>query len=235
MSFNDPASPYPVTIPMIGHMGSFDRPSADTGDVLDLYLHGYISSRLLKASRTNNNDDKSEPEGLPITASATHVDGLVLSLAPNSHSYNYRSAVLFGRARPVTDAAERLWAMELITNAVVPRRWQATRQPPTAGEHASTGVLRVRVAAGSAKIRSGPPADDAADLADEALRAGVWTGVLPVWSALGDALPAPDNRVEGLPAYIGDFVKDANDVARETAVEQAARAMKPKKADREDD
>lgn len=238
VSFNDPASPYPVTIPMIGHMGSFDRPSADTGDVLDLYLHGYISSRLLNASRntnTNTKDENEEPEGLPITASATHVDGLVLSLAPNSHSYNYRSAVLFGRASPVTDAAERLWAMELITNAVVPRRWQATRQPPTPGEHASTGVLRVRVAAGSAKIRSGPPADDAADLADEALRADVWTGVLPVWSMLGDALPAPDNRVEGLPAYIGDFVKDANDVARETAVEQAARAMKPKKADREDD
>ena len=26
---------------MIGQMGSFDRPSADLGDVLDLYLHGY--------------------------------------------------------------------------------------------------------------------------------------------------------------------------------------------------
>lgn len=237
MSFNDPSSPYPVSIPMIGHMGSFDRPSADTGDVLDLYLHGYISSRLLNASRNTNTNtnDENEAEGLAITASATHVDGLVLSLAPNSHSYNYRSAALFGRAVPVTDPAERLWAMELITNSVVPRRWQATRQPPTPGEHASTGVLRVRVAAGSAKIRSGPPADDAADLADEALRREVWTGVLPVWSALGEALPAPDNKVEGLPAYIGEFVRGANDVARETALEQAARAMKPKKADREEE
>ena len=168
VSFVDPDSPYPVSIPMIGHMGSFDRPSADTGDVLDLYLHGYISSRLLNTSRSNTkDDDEKNEEGLAITASATHVDGLVLSLAPNSHSYNYRSAVLFGRATHVTDPEERLWAMELITNSVVPGRWQASRLPPTKGEQASTGVLRVRIVAGSAKIRSGTPSDDRHDMEDK--------------------------------------------------------------------
>lgn len=40
---------------------------------------------------------RAHPEsGLAITIAATKVDGIVLSLTPNSHSYNYRSAVLFG-------------------------------------------------------------------------------------------------------------------------------------------
>ncbi|ETS78528.1 hypothetical protein PFICI_10590 [Pestalotiopsis fici W106-1] len=238
VSFTDPTSPFPVTIPMIGQMGSFTRPSADTGDVLDLYLHGYISSRLLNTSRSssNNNTDsnggdqeKEKEEGLAITVSATHVDGLVLSLTPNSHSYNYRSAVLFGRAVPVTDPAERLWAMELITNGVVPDRWRQSRLPPTAGEQASTGVLRVAVAAGSAKIRSGMPSDDRHDLDDAELRARVWTGVVPAWSHFGEPLPAPDNRVAALPEYLGGFVRDSNEVAREKALEQAAKTMRPKK------
>jgi nitroimidazol reductase NimA-like FMN-containing flavoprotein (pyridoxamine 5'-phosphate oxidase superfamily) len=57
--------------------------------------------------------------GLPVCLAVTKVDGLVLSLTPNSYSFNYRSAVLFGYATPVTDAEEKIWAMEMITNSVV--------------------------------------------------------------------------------------------------------------------
>lgn len=39
VSFNTPSQPFPVILPMIGQMGSFDRPSADLGDPLNLYLH----------------------------------------------------------------------------------------------------------------------------------------------------------------------------------------------------
>ena len=56
----------------------------------DCYLHGYISAGLMKRAR------ESPGGGLAITIAATKVDGIVLSLTPNSHSYNYRSAVLFG-------------------------------------------------------------------------------------------------------------------------------------------
>lgn len=61
---------------------------------------------------------------------ATHVDGLVLALTPNNHSYNYRSAVLHGYATQVTQTEEKVWAMERITNGVVPDRWENTRVPP---------------------------------------------------------------------------------------------------------
>lgn len=155
MSYTDPESPYPVSLPMIGRMGSFDRPSADTGDVLDLYMHGYISSRLLKAAagsgkkaeggaeeeKEGDEDDDAAAAGggLPVTVSATLIDGLVLSLTPYNHSYNYRSATLFGRAAALTDPDERLWAMQLITDGVVPSLWRHSRVPPTKGELASTG------------------------------------------------------------------------------------------------
>lgn len=67
---------------------------------------------------------RANPEGgLAITIAATKVDGIVLSLTPNSHSYNYRSAVLFGYGSLVEDVQEKLWAMELVTNSVVPGRW----------------------------------------------------------------------------------------------------------------
>ena len=67
---------------------------------------------------------RENPEsGLALTIAATKVDGIVLSLTPNSHSYNYRSAVLFGHGRLVEEVEEKLWAMELVTNSVVPDRW----------------------------------------------------------------------------------------------------------------
>lgn len=85
----------------------------------DCYLHGYISSGIMKQVRENPRS------GLAITIAATKVDGIVLSLTPNSHSYNYRSAVLFGFGSLVEEEEEeeKLWAMELVTNSVVPGRW----------------------------------------------------------------------------------------------------------------
>ena len=210
---------------MIGQMGSFDRPSADTGDVLDLYLHGYVSSRVMNLSRQGA--DGAAAEGLPMTVAASHVDGLVLALTPNSHSYNYRSAVLFGHATVVTDVAEKLYAMELITNSVVRDRWRHTRVPPNGAEMQSTSVLRLRVAAGSAKIRSGPPGDDRADAENEALLDRVWTGVVPVQTTLGELIPGPLNRLEQPPGYLNDYVQEFNKDAKDTAVEQAKAVAKP--------
>ncbi|RYP47959.1 hypothetical protein DL768_006056 [Monosporascus sp. mg162] len=234
VSFNAPDSPFPTILPMIGQMGSFSRPSADTGDVLDLYLHGYVSSQIMNLARGSwgrdgDGDENNKEPGLPLSVAATHVDGLVLSLTPNSHSYNYRSAVVFGRAVPVTDAAEKLWAMELITNSVVRDRWRHTRVPPTPAEMQSTAVLRVAVAAGSAKIRTGMPGGDSrADVGDPALVARVWTGVVPLHPVAEEPLPAPGNGVAQVPAYLTEYVADFNDHAKKTALEAATTLMKPK-------
>ena len=209
---------------MIGQMGSFERPSADTGDVLDLYLHGYVSSRIMNQSRRAADG---AAEGLPMTVAASHVDGLVLALTPNSHSYNYRSAVLFGHATLVTDVAEKLYAMELITNSVVRDRWRHTRVPPNGAEMQSTSVLKLKISAGSAKIRSGPPGDDKADAENEELLGRVWTGIVPVQTTLGELIPGPLNRLDNPPGYLNDYVQEFNKDAKDTAVEQARAVAKP--------
>lgn len=229
VSFTVPDSPFPMMLPMIGQMGSFVRPSSDIGDVLELYLHGYVSSRLINLSRKSDEaNNGAEPSGLPITVGASHIDGLVLALTPNSHSYNYRSAVLFGHAELVTDAEEKLWAMELITNSVVRDRYRHTRVPPNNAEMQSTSILRVRVASGSAKIRSGMPSDEKSDLENTELLDHVWTGVVPVHYTLGNPTPGPYNKLETPPAYLDEFVRDSNQDAKDIAVEAATKAMKPK-------
>ncbi|KIH92559.1 hypothetical protein SPBR_03100 [Sporothrix brasiliensis 5110] len=217
-----------ATLPMIGAMGSFERPSADTGDVLDLYLHGYVSSRLINISRTKTtteegkeSDKDKPPAGLPVTVAASHVDGLVLALSPNAHSYNYRSAVLFGYATLVTDVSEKLYAMEQITNSVVPGRWNQTRVPPNNAEMQSTSVLKVRIVTGSAKIRTGNTHDDRCDLDDESVLDSVWAGVLPVHTTLGEPIPASYNRVNAVPEYLEQFRTDFNTTSLGKAIEAA--------------
>jgi nitroimidazol reductase NimA-like FMN-containing flavoprotein (pyridoxamine 5'-phosphate oxidase superfamily) len=181
---SDPEDPFPAMIPMLGFMGSFTNSSASVSEPLDLYLHGYISSRLFRLGSSTFSSSSNQEEGLPLTIAATHLDGLVLALTPNHHSYNYRSAILHGFASPVDDPEEKIWAMEKITNSVVDDRWENSRIPPTKTEMTSTQILRVRVVDASAKVRSGGPGDDKEDLRDEELRKRVWIGVVPTVSLL---------------------------------------------------
>ncbi|KAG9504117.1 hypothetical protein J7337_004081 [Fusarium musae] len=215
VSFNTPTQSFPVILPMIGQMGSYDRPSADIGDPLDLYLHGYVSSRIMNLGRS-----ASDEKGMPVCVAASHVDGLVLALSTFHHSYNYRSTVLFGHAVLVEDDEERMYAMELITNSVVPDRWRHTRLPPTKAELQSTGILKVKIASGSAKINTGGPSDDKKDMEDESIKDQVWTGVLPIHATMGEPVPGPYNRV-GVPDHIAEFSKDFNEDNQKYALNAA--------------
>jgi len=216
VSFNTPdltANPFPVTLPMIGVAASFDHPSSSLGEPLEIYLHGYVSSRLMNLSRqaptpSAGADAPPSPPGLPVTISATKVDGLVLTLTPNTHDVNYRSAVLFGYATVVTDVAEKIWAMEKITNSVLADRWRFTRLPPDGAEMQSTSILRVKVVGGSGKIRVGGPRDELKDLNRDDIRDTVWTGVVPVYEYFGDPVPYKENRVKTVPDHVVSFVKE---------------------------
>ncbi|KAF8852411.1 hypothetical protein BDZ45DRAFT_678387 [Acephala macrosclerotiorum] len=215
VSFPAPNSePFPAMIPMLGFMASYTDQGAPLTEPLDLYLHGYISSRLMKLGSTSPSDE----EGLPLTIAATHLDGLVLALTPNHHSYNYRSVILHGYATPVTDADERMWAMEKITNGVVDHRWENTRIPPTKTEMTSTQILKVRVVDASAKVRAGYPSDDRADLKDEELRAKTWIGVVPTYLKYGEPIASPENRVAKVPEYISSYVQKENEVGEKNAL-----------------
>ncbi len=229
-----PDDPFPVILPLIGQMGSYDRPSASLGDPLECYLHGYVSARIMNLSRQNVADGGGGggggDQGLPVCIAASKVDGLVLTLTPNSHNYNYRSAVLFGYAAPVTDVAEKLWAMQLITNSVVPDRWRNSRVPPSAAEMQSTQILRVRVASGSAKVREGVPTDERGDLGDPAVVRRVWTGVVPLYEQFGEPIPGPYNEVLEVPEHVLGYTKTLNQVNFEYARRAAVKDAPIKKA-----
>ncbi|KAI5807963.1 hypothetical protein DFH27DRAFT_510605 [Peziza echinospora] len=210
ISFNDPSNPsHPAMLPMMAQMGSFSNPSSSISDALDVYLHSHITSRLSILSAA--------PAGLPITISAAKVDGLVLSLSPFSHSYNYRSAVVHGTAELVTDDEEKMYAMEILTEGVVRGRWAGSRRPSEA-EIKSTGVVRVRVSTGSAKSRVGGPGEERRDLEDEGTRERVWAGVVPVWEVLGEPVPSGENRVAEVPEYLAGWVEGRSREAEGYAV-----------------
>jgi hypothetical protein len=100
---------------------------------------------------------------------------------------NYRSVVVLGTAVEVTDEAERLTALEVITEHIVRGRWSEIR-PPTSQELKATRVLRVHIEEASAKVRTGPPVDDEPDY-----DLACWAGVLPL--RLGIGAPIADPRL----------------------------------------
>jgi nitroimidazol reductase NimA-like FMN-containing flavoprotein (pyridoxamine 5'-phosphate oxidase superfamily) len=128
-----------------------------------VYLHGSAASRMLKNLAT----------GIPVCLTVTHVDGLVLARSAFHHSMNYRSAVLFGVAKPVT-GNEKIIGLRAISDHVLKDRWQEAR-PPNEKELKGTTVLRVDVESASAKIRTGPPSDDEPDY-----ELPIWAGVVPI-------------------------------------------------------
>ncbi len=142
-----------------------------------LYLHGSSANRALLAAA-----------GQEICVTVTHLDGLVCARAVFHHSMNYRSAMIFGTARLVTGDAQRIAALEAVTEQLVPGQWDYAR-PPTRKELAATAVLELSLDEASVKVRTGPPKDEPEDYVT-----GIWAGVLPAQLIFGAAEPDPAVR-----------------------------------------
>ena len=151
-----------------------------------LYFHGSAASRMLRTLKG----------GVPVCVTVTILDGLVLARSAFHHSMNYRSVVVFGNAREVSDADEKVRALDALVEHVVAGRSRDIR-PPNANELKATLVLALPIDEASAKIRSGPPVDDEEDYAMP-----VWAGVLPL--ALTPGAPVPD---EGVRAEVPEYVR----------------------------
>jgi uncharacterized protein len=218
---------------MIGRIGRYQKTDGDDAATWNCYLHGYVSSRLMKMA-----DDavKAGEAGLPICVAATKVDGFVLTLTPNSHNYNYRSAVLHGFAIVVDSDEEKLWAMRLITNSVVPDRWENSRIPPDAAEMQSTRILKVNITAASGKVREGVPNDELKDMKREDVLNRVWTGVIPIHETYGEPQAGPYNRVKEVPEHVDGFILSQNEINERYAYDAAHKdaPVKRKKDDNGD-
>jgi nitroimidazol reductase NimA-like FMN-containing flavoprotein (pyridoxamine 5'-phosphate oxidase superfamily) len=158
----------------------FVLPTTFARDDERVFVHGSAAGRLMRTLA----------EGLDACFSVTLLDGLVLARSAFHHSMNYRSVVVLGRAREVTDRDEKLRAMALLIDKVSPGR-SAHARAPNEKEIRSTAVLAIPLEEVSAKVRVGPPVDDAEDMT-----VPVWTGVVPV--ALRAGVPESD-CVGGVP------------------------------------
>ncbi len=161
------------------------------GDVL--YIHGSAASSMLR----NLN------QGVPVCITATLLDGLVLARSVFNHSMNYRSVVILGTATLVDDPAEKLAALRAISEHIIPHRWDDARQP-NEKELKQTSVLRLPINEFSAKVRTGPPIDDAEDYSFP-----TWAGVIPL--EMNSGTPICDERCQQeLPAYLKNYSRKKN-------------------------
>jgi nitroimidazol reductase NimA-like FMN-containing flavoprotein (pyridoxamine 5'-phosphate oxidase superfamily) len=134
--------------------------------------------------------------GAPACVTVTLLDGLVLARSAFHHSMNYRSVVAFGRFEAVADEA-KLAALEAFVERLTPGRWAEIRSP-NKQEFKATMVLRMPLTEASAKIRRGPPKDDAEDMALH-----VWAGELPFAAGFLPPLPDPQQTADiPLPGYL---------------------------------
>lgn len=155
-----------------------------------LYLHGSAASRMLRELET----------GVNACVTVTLVDGLVLARSAFHHSMNYRSVVAFGKAKKIDGQEEKTEALRIISEHLIAGRWQDIREPAEQ-ELKGTSVLEFAIEEASAKIRTGPPADDEEDYA-----LPMWAGVLPL--TLRAEAPVPDPRLAAgtpVPSYVSNY------------------------------
>jgi nitroimidazol reductase NimA-like FMN-containing flavoprotein (pyridoxamine 5'-phosphate oxidase superfamily) len=139
-----------------------------------MYLHGALANSLLKAGANTD-----------VCATVTILDGLVFAKTPFNHSMNYRSVVVRGTARIVSDEQEIIDALQLMTDHVVPT-WDVVRRP-SASEIRATRVIALPLTEMSAKVRAGGainvPEDEGAEY---------WSGHIPVTTIYGAPISNDD-------------------------------------------
>ena len=156
------------------------------GDVL--YIHGSAASRMLR----------NLSQGIRVCITVTLLDGLVLARSIFNHSMNYRSVVILGTATLVDDPEEKLKALRVLSEHIMPHRWDDSRQP-NEKELKATSALRVPIEEFSAKVRQGPAVDDEPDYSFP-----TWAGVIPLDTTVGT--PIRDERCQlELPEYLRKY------------------------------
>lgn len=177
------ADGFPVVIPTgIGRDGD------------DLLAHGSTASRWMRLLA----------DGAPASVAVTSLDGLVVARSAFESSMHYRSAVLFGSFRALTDPAEKEHALDIITDSLLPGRVAEVRRP-TGKELAATLVLTLPIVQWSLKVSADWPDDP-----DEDVEGPAWAGVVPLRRTATAPLPAPDLRAGiSLPPSVQHLVMPA--------------------------
>ncbi len=157
-----------------------------------LYIHGSAASRMLRNLK----------ESVPVCVTVTLLHGLVLARSIFNHSMNYESVVILGKATLVDNSAEKLEALRLLSEHIIPGRWADSRQP-NERELKATSVLHLPIEEFSAKVRKGPVVDDEEDYSFP-----TWAGVVPLEMKAGE--PINDARLQPgqvVPEYARHYLR----------------------------
>ncbi|KAL3483281.1 hypothetical protein BJX62DRAFT_249626 [Aspergillus germanicus] len=200
------------------HPGRFSNGGDRTTNIV-VYLHGHPSMRLAELTR-----EGMRGSDLPkVCITATKIDGLVLSSAPNGHTFNYRSAVIHGTCTPVTSKTVKRTVMRAVTNHIVSNRWEEVN-PVASFQVGLVSVIKVSVDKLSVKTRTGPPGiqprNKEVDGPD--IETPPWVGVVPLWEQLG--VPVDSGLSPG--AVISDNLNEYIDGRNETQREYSQRVAR---------
>jgi len=155
-----------------------------------LYIHGSAASRMLRQMK----------QSVPVCITVTLLDGLVLARSVFNHSMNYRSVVILGKATLVENPEEKLAALRVLSEHILPGRWDDARRP-NERELKATSVLRVPIEEFSSKVRSGPPIDDEEDYSYP-----TWAGVIPLEMTVGTIVNDPRlDPSRTVPEYVRSY------------------------------
>ena len=155
-------------------------PTAVARDGDRMVAHGSTGSRWMRKLAA----------GAPTSLAVTSFDGLVVARSAFESSMRYRSAVIFGQCRPITDPDEKLRALDTVVETLLPGRLAEVRRS-TRKELAKTLVLTLPITEWSLKVSDGWPDDPPEDCAGPA-----WAGVIPAQIRYGAPIPAPGLRAE---------------------------------------
>jgi nitroimidazol reductase NimA-like FMN-containing flavoprotein (pyridoxamine 5'-phosphate oxidase superfamily) len=180
---------------LVAHIGIADAtgqpyvvPVAYARDGDRLLMHGSTGSRLFRLLS----------EGAPACVTVTLLDGLVLARSAFESSMNYRGVMVLGSCT-VLDGDERDRALRLISDHLLPGRWDDIR-PPSRKELAATLVLAMPLDEASVKVSDKHPEDDPQDLDRP-----VWGGRVPIREVFGAPVPDERGAAYPVPDYLGTW------------------------------
>ena len=154
-----------------------------------IYWHGSSASRSQRGAKDAQ-----------VCVTVTLTDAMVLARSGMEHSVNFRSVMVFGVARALTDPAETAEALRAMMEQMFPGRWDQLR-PMTAQELKATAILALPLTEASAKIGTGMPTDPPEDMATP-----VWAGLLPIQLTMGAPIADPNlSPAIELPAHAANY------------------------------
>jgi nitroimidazol reductase NimA-like FMN-containing flavoprotein (pyridoxamine 5'-phosphate oxidase superfamily) len=163
-------------------------------------IHARVRERVYLHGSTRNRAFNELAEGSPCCVTVSLVDGIVLARSATQHSLNYRSAVVMGAARRVTEPEQKTAALRAVVEHIVPGRWDEVRRP-SADELDETQVIAVDIEEASAKARAGPAIDKREDVDPEK-----WAGVLPLEISTAEPIPGEDVQPDlPIPPHVADW------------------------------